>query len=177
MMNADGDVHVHIWLGDVTPGTHVHIHPGAPPPDEAEADDPGLPPGSGERAETEAMLVRLKQARDRRRVEVGSLQAVYDGFLGLGYAAAAAETRKAGKAAEPWINWTDPARDGQTVIRMAATRLWFIRRDDLAKADSERGRFTDDGGRTHNVRYEINAVSLQAILDAASRVKRGADAN
>jgi hypothetical protein len=100
-----------------------------------------------------------------------SQRAIYEGLLALDYVPNAPDLRNPRKSQERYISWSDPIRGGPTVIRFTATNLWFIRREDLVKANSPLGTLTDDGHRKHNANFEIAGHTVAPILEAARRVK------
>ncbi|MHB1431320.1 MAG: hypothetical protein ACYCVZ_04290 [Streptosporangiaceae bacterium] len=157
------DRHVHIYLGDIPPGTHVHIH--ATGMDET-GNAANEAPSASALSPAEAMLDRLKGYGHG-----ASLQAIYDGLVELGYQPGAPAVRRPGKQPEPYLSWTDPVRGGPTVIRFDTTNLWFIRREDLEPLAGVPGGRTTLDDRRHNVHFAISDHNVSNILQAARIIK------
>jgi len=161
----ENERHVHIYLGDLPPGTSVHIHAGTGTVQEAipAGPDDGGGPESAERA----MLRRLAGYG-----QASALERIYDGLSELGYQPRVPETRVPGKQPEPYLSWFDPARGGPTVVRFQSDKLWFIRREDLDRLGDLPGGTTEIDDRRHNVNFPVRYEHVDAILEGARRLRQ-----
>jgi hypothetical protein len=165
LMESSEERHVHIYLGDLPPGTTVHIHASelTQHPKTTETTEGG--PASRHDDPASAMLERLKTYGHPQK-----LQAIYDGLIELGFVPHAPEVRKAGKEPEPYLRWTDPARGGTAVLYFDTKNLWFVKKEDMGKLRDLGGKATLDG-RSHNVKFIMTSMSVTVILDGARRIK------